>query len=159
MAQFRDVVPGDEALVASFVRALADYEKLAHEVEATEADLARALFGSPPRAHALIVEDAGEPIGFAVWYYNFSTFTGRHGLYVEDIFVNPERRGQGIGRSVFAELARRAIADGCARLEWSVLDWNAPAVNFYRSIGAQPMDEWTTQRLSGEALHALAAPP
>ena len=96
-------------------------------------------------------------MGSPLWYYNFSTFTGRHGLYVEDIFVNPERRGQGVGRSVFAELARRAIADGCARLEWSVLNWNTQAVNFYRSIGAQPMDEWTTQRLTGDALAAMAA--
>jgi len=154
---FRDARPGDEPIVAGFVRALAEYEKLAHEAVATEADFSCALFGSPPRAHALIVEDAGGPIGVAVWFYNFSTFTGRPGLYVEDIFVVPERRGQGIGRAVFRELARRAITEGCERMEWWVLNWNRPAIEFYRSLGAQAMDEWTTQRLSGEALAAAAA--
>lgn len=155
--RFRDAQPGDETIVARFVRALAEYEKLAHEAVATDDDFRRALFGTPPRACALIIEDAGEPIGLALWFYNFSTFAGRHGLYVEDIFVMPEKRGQGIGRAVFRELARRALADGCARMEWSVLDWNSPAVAFYRSIGAQAMDEWTVQRLSGKALRKVAA--
>lgn len=155
--RFRDAQPGDETIVARFVRALAEYEKLAHEAVATDDDFRRALFGTPPRACALIIEDAGEPIGLALWFYNFSTFAGRHGLYVEDIFVMPEKRGQGIGRAVFRELARRALADGCARMEWSVLDWNSPAVAFYRSVGAQAMDEWTVQRLSGKALRKVAA--
>jgi GNAT superfamily N-acetyltransferase len=154
---FRDARPGDEPIVAGFVRALAEYEKLAHEAVATEADFARALFGNPPRAHALIVEDEGGPIGLAVWFYNFSTFTGRPGMYVEDVFVVPERRGQGIGRAVFRDLARRAIAEGCERMEWWVLNWNSPAIKFYRSLGAEAMDEWTTERLSGEALAAVAA--
>jgi len=154
---FRDAHPGDEPIVAGFVRALAEYENLLHEAVATEADFSCALFGSPPRAHALIIEDAGTPIGVAVWFYNFSTFTGRPGLYVEDIFVTPERRGQGIGRAVFRELARRAIAEGCERMEWWVLNWNKPAIAFYRSLGAQAMNEWTTQRLTGEALAAVAA--
>ena len=154
---FRDAQPGDETIVAHFVRALAEYENLLHEAVATEADLARALFGSPPHAHALIIEAAGAPIGIAVWFYNFSTFTGRPGLYVEDIFVMPDYRGQGIGRAVFRELARRAIAAGCERMEWWVLNSNTPAIAFYRSLNAQPMDEWTTQRLTGEALAAAAA--
>ena len=155
--RFRDARPGDEPIVARFVRALAEYENLLHEAVATEADFSRALFGSPPRAHALIIEDSTGPIGVAVWFYNFSTFTGRPGLYVEDIFVNPDKRGQGIGRAVFRELARRAIAEGCERMEWWVLNWNTPAINFYQSLGAQPMNEWTTQRLTGAALAAVAA--
>jgi GNAT superfamily N-acetyltransferase len=155
--RFRDARPGDEAIVSGFVRSLAEYENLLHEAVATEADFSRALFGSPPRAHALIIEDSSGPIGVAVWFYNFSTFTCRPGLYVEDVFVMPERRGQGIGRAVFRELARRAIAEGCERMEWWVLNWNASAIAFYRSLGAQAMDEWTTQRLTGAALAAVAA--
>jgi GNAT superfamily N-acetyltransferase len=155
---FRDAVPGDEGRVAWFVRALAEYEKLLHEARASEADFARALFGTPPRCHALFAERDGQAVGFALWFYNFSTFAGRHGLYVEDVFVLPAHRGAGIGKAIFRELARRAVAQGCARMEWSVLDWNAPAVGFYRSIGARGMDEWTVQRLTGGALQALAQP-
>jgi GNAT superfamily N-acetyltransferase len=153
---FRDAVPGDEGRVAWFVRALAEYEKLEHEARATEADFARALFGSPPRCHALFAECDGQAVGFALWFYNFSTFAGRHGLYVEDVFVLPGHRGGGIGKAIFRDLARRAVAQGCVRMEWSVLDWNSPAVGFYRSIGARGMDEWTVQRLTGDALQALA---
>lgn len=153
----RDARPGDEATILRLVRALAEYEKLPHEAVATEADFTRALFGSPARAHALIVESGPDPIGMAVWFYNFSTFTGHHGLYVEDIFVLPAHRGQGIGRAIFRDLARRAVAQGCKRMDWQVLDWNSPAVSFYRSIGAVPKDGWTTQRLAGPALAALAA--
>ncbi len=155
--RFRDAVAGDEALVAIFVRGLAEYENLAHEAVATEADFRRALFGPIPRCHALFAEVDGQAVGFAVWFYNFSTFTGRPGLYVEDIFVIPDHRGRGIGRAIFRELARRAIAEGCGRMEWWVLNWNESAISFYRSLGAQPMDEWTTQRLTGEALAAVAA--
>ncbi len=154
--RFRDAAPGDEALVAHFVRALAEFERLAHEALGTDDDFRRALFGTPPRAYAFIIEDAGEPIGLALWFYNFSTFVGRHGMYVEDVFVVPEKRGKGIGRAVFLELARRAVAEGCVRMEWSVLDWNEPAVAFYRSLGAKAMDEWTVQRLEDEALLAVA---
>ena len=154
--RFRDAVPGDESLVAHFVRALAEYEKLAHEALATDDDFRRALFGSPPRAYAFLIEDDGQPIGLALWFYNFSTFVGRHGLYVEDVFVIPEKRGRGIGRAVFRELARRAVAEGCVRMEWSVLDWNEPAVAFYRALGAKAMDDWTTQRLEGAALRMVA---
>jgi GNAT superfamily N-acetyltransferase len=154
---FRDVVPGDEALVIRFVRALAAFERLGHECVATEADFARALFASPPRCHALIVERAGLPIGFALWHYAFSTFSGRHGLYLEDVFITADCRGQGVGRAVFAELARRAVGEGCAYMKWSVLDWNTKAVGFYTSLGARALDDWTVRRIDGAALAALAA--
>ena len=155
--RFRDAVPGDTGRVLWFVRALAEYEKLLHEVEATEAELDRALFGDPPRCHAMFAELDGVPVGFGLWFYNFSTFMGRAGLYVEDVFVLPEHRGKGVGRAIFGELARRAIAEGCKRMDWWVLNWNAPAIKFYGAIGARPMDEWTVQRLSGDALVAMAA--
>jgi GNAT superfamily N-acetyltransferase len=154
---FRDAVPGDEGRIVWFIRALADYETLLHEAEATEADMAVALFGPTPRCHCIFVDVDGKTVGFSLWYYNFSTFVGRHGLYVEDVFVLPEHRGQGVGRAIFSELARRAVAQGCARMEWSVLNWNAPAVKFYRGLGAVAKDEWTTQRLAGDALAAVAA--
>ncbi|MFC7473827.1 GNAT family N-acetyltransferase [Dankookia sp. GCM10030260] len=153
----RDATPQDVLLVLGFVRALADYEKLLHEVRATEADFQRLLFAEPRRAEALIAEAAGDPVGFALWYYSVSTFDGRPKLYVEDVFVQPAARGRGIGRAIFADLARRALAQGCLRMEWSVLDWNAPSIAFYRSIGALPREGWTLQRLSGDALAALAA--
>jgi len=146
----------DTALVFSFIRELAEYERLAHEVDATEADLAKALFGVNPRVFADIAEWDGKPAGFALWFYNFSTFRGRHGIYLEDLFVRPEFRSKGIGRALLGHLARRCRAEGLARLEWWVLDWNEPALKFYRSIGAVPMDEWTVQRVTGEALVKLA---
>lgn len=154
----RDAAPPDVPLVLGFVRALADYEKLLHEVRATEDDFHRLLFAEPRRAQALIAEWEGAPVGFALWYYSVSTFDGRPKLYVEDVFVHPEARGRGIGRAIFAELARRTLAQGCSRMEWSVLDWNAPSIAFYRSIGALPREGWTLQRLSGDALRVLAAP-
>jgi GNAT superfamily N-acetyltransferase len=155
--RLRDATEADVPLVLHFVRALAAYEKLEHEVRATEDDFRRLLFGEPRRAEALIAEWKGAPAGFALWFYSVSTFDGRPKLYVEDVFVNPDRRGHGIGRAIFAELARRALAAGCSRMEWSVLDWNAPSIAFYRSIGAVPREGWTLQRLSGAALSALAA--
>jgi len=154
--RLRDAMEADVPLVLHYVRALAQYEKLLHEVRATEEDFRRLLFGSPARAAALIAERAGAPCGFALWYYSVSTFDGRPKLYLEDVFVDPAARGKGIGRAIFAELARRAIAAGCSRMEWSVLDWNAPSIAFYRSIGALPREGWTVQRLSGGALRALA---
>jgi GNAT superfamily N-acetyltransferase len=154
---FRDAAPGDESLVAEFVRALAEFEKLAHECVATSEDFRIALFGMPARCHAMFAEQDGRPIGFALWHYSFSTFSGRSGLYVEDVYVNPEQRGQGIGRAIFRELARRAVAEGCSHMKWAVLDWNIKAVNFYASLGARALDEWTGQRLDGDALAALAA--
>jgi GNAT superfamily N-acetyltransferase len=153
----RDATEADLGLVLGFIRALADYEQLLHEVVATEVELRRFLFGEPRRAEALIAEWDGAPAGFAVWYYSFSTFNGRPSLYVEDVFVEPAQRGRGIGRAIFAQLASRAVAQGCGRMEWSVLDWNAPSIAFYRSIGARPREGWTLQQLAGPALHALAA--
>src|SRR5882757_979531 len=148
--------PGEAGLVLSFVRELAEYEKLSHEVEATEADIDAALFGSHPRLFCDIAEWDGEPVGFAVWFVNFSTFSGRSGIYLEDLFVRPALRGRGIGKALLVHLARRCVAQGWARFEWSVLDWNAPSIAFYRSIGAQLKDEWTICRVSGAALAKLA---
>jgi GNAT superfamily N-acetyltransferase len=152
----RDASPDDEALVLGFVRDLATYEKLLHEVVADERKLGEALFGARKHAEALIAELAGVPVGFAVWFYTFSTFTGRPSLYVEDVFVKPEHRRGGIGLAIFRDLARRALAQGCERMDWSVLDWNAPAIAFYQRIGAKPVRGWTVQRLAGDALAALA---
>jgi GNAT superfamily N-acetyltransferase len=155
--RLRDAGREDLHLVLRFIHALAEYERLAHEVRADEATLATFLFGEPRRAEALIAEWEGEAVGFAVWYYSFSTFLGRPSLYVEDVFVEPAMRGKGIGKAVFAHLAARALAQGCGRMEWSVLDWNAPSIAFYRSLGAKPRAGWTLQQLTGEALSALAA--
>ncbi len=155
--RLRDAGREDLDLVLHFIRALAEYEKLAHEVKADAATLGRFLFEEPRRAEALIAEWDGKPVGFAVWYYSFSTFLGRPSLYVEDVFVEPAMRGKGIGKAVFAHLAARALAQGCGRMEWSVLDWNAPSIAFYRSLGAKPREGWTLQQLTGEALSALAA--
>lgn len=152
----RDATPADARDIARLVMALAAYEKLGHEAVATERDFHSALFGDTKRAYAMMAEIDGTPVGFALWFYNFSTFRGRAGLYVEDVFVEPDYRGLGIGKAFFQALAVRAIAEGCGRMEWSVLDWNTPAINFYRSLGAQPMDDWTVQRLTGEALHEVA---
>jgi GNAT superfamily N-acetyltransferase len=153
----RPAAPEDVPALLRLIRALAEYERLLHEVRTTEADLETALFGEPRRASALIAESAGKPAGFALWFYTFSTFTGRAGLYLEDVYVLPEHRGRGIGRAIFRHLAARALAEGCARFEWAVLDWNEPAGGFYASLGAQPMAEWTVQRLSGSALASVAA--
>ncbi len=155
--RLRDAGRQDLHLVLRFIRALAEYERLSHEVRADEATLARFLFEEPRRAEALIAEWDGEPVGFAVWYYSFSTFLGRPSLYIEDVFVDPAMRGRGIGKAVFAHLAARALAQGCGRMEWSVLDWNAPSIAFYRSLGAKPREGWTLQQLTGDALAALAA--
>lgn len=153
----REATPDDLGTIARFVRELAAYERLEHAVVATEAGLADAFFGRDPKVFALILEVEGEAAGFAVWFHNFSTFLGRHGIYIEDVYVRPEFRGLGLGRGVFRHLARKAVAEGYGRLEWSVLDWNEPAIRFYRAIGAEPMDEWTVQRVSGAALERLAA--
>lgn len=152
----RKAEEGDASLVFSFIKELAEYERLAHEVDATEADVAKALFRENPRAFADIAEWEGRPAGFALWFYNFSTFRGRHGIYLEDLFVRPEFRSKGIGKALLKHLARRCIDENLPRLEWWVLDWNEPALKFYRSIGAVPMDEWTVQRVTGGALKQLA---
>lgn len=143
--------------IYGFIVALAEYERLAHEVKADRDTLGRYLFGPRPMAEVLIADHAGAPIGFALFFHNFSTFEGRPGLYLEDLFVVPEARGLGAGKALLARLAALAIERDCARLEWWVLDWNEPSIAFYRSIGARPMDEWTVQRVDGDALHALAS--
>ncbi|MDB5864184.1 MAG: family acetyltransferase [Betaproteobacteria bacterium] len=148
----RDDVP----LLLGFVRELAEFEKLLDHVAADEATLAEELFGAPRVAEALIAELAGEPVGFALFFHNFSTFAGRKGLYLEDLYVRPHARRRGIGRALIAVVARIAVERRCGRFEWSVLDWNARAIDFYRSLGAVAMDEWTVQRVTGEALQRLA---
>jgi len=148
--------PDEAGLVFSLVRELAEYEKLLHEVHASEADIAEALFGANPRLYCDIAEWNGEPAGFAVWFVNFSTFAGRHGIYLEDLFVRPALRGKGIGKALLVHLAKHCLANGWARLQWAVLDWNAPSIAFYKSLGAEMVDEWTICRVSGPALSALA---
>jgi GNAT superfamily N-acetyltransferase len=148
--------PGDVPTILGFVKALAAFEHLEDEVDATEVVFHASLFGTPARAEALIAELHGAPVGFALWFYNFSTFRGRHGLYVEDIYVDPAHRGSGIGRKIFRFLARHAVSQGCVRMDWDVLNWNSAAIGFYRSLGAFPLDGWTRQRLTGPALTALA---
>jgi GNAT superfamily N-acetyltransferase len=143
-------------LIFSLICELAEYEKLLHEVEATEVDIDAALFGDNPRLFCEIAEWNGEPVGFAVWFFNFSTFSGRSGVYLEDLFVRPAHRGKGIGKALLAHLARLCVANGWARLQWSVLDWNTPSITFYKSLGAEMMDEWTVCRINGPALAALA---
>lgn len=159
MAAFsiRSATVDDVATVLRLIRALADYEKLAHEVVATEDSLRAALFGPKPDAECVIAREGARPVGFALFFHNFSTFRGRRGLYLEDLFVEPDCRGKGYGRALLAHLAGLAVERGCARFEWSVLDWNAPAIGFYRSLGATVMDEWRICRLTGDALQALAA--
>jgi len=147
----------DIALIAHFIRALADYEKLLDEVRLDEGVLAEKLFGPRPYAEVLIGEINGQPEGFALFFHNFSTFEGRPGIYLEDLFVTPEARGSGLGTALLAELARLAVERDCARLESSVLDWNQPSIGFYKALGARPMDEWTVFRLDGAALTNLAA--
>ncbi|HEV7636840.1 MAG TPA: GNAT family N-acetyltransferase [Bradyrhizobium sp.] len=148
--------PGEAGLVLALVRELAEYEKLLHEVEATEAMLDAALFGVSPVLFCEIAEWQGEPAGFAVWFVNFSTFSGRPGIYLEDLFVRPAQRGKGIGRALLAQLARQCVTNGWSRLQWAVLDWNTPSIEFYKSLGAELMDEWTGCRLTDPALTALA---
>ena len=151
----RAAAPVDSTLIFDLVRELAEYEKLDSEVDATTKAIAAALFSAQPRLFCDIAEWDGEAAGFAVWFLNFSTFRGRHGIYVEDLFVRPAFRGKGIGKALMARLAKRCVDDGLSRLEWAVLDWNAPSIDFYRSIGAQVMDEWRICRLSGKALQAF----
>jgi len=147
----------DAPLILSFIRELADYERLLHEVEATEADIRRDLFGENPRSFCEIAEHDGRPVGFALWFYNYSTFRGRAGIYLEDLFVRPEARGVGAGKALLAKLARRCVDADLGRLEWAVLNWNTPSIEFYDSLGASKKDDWTVRRLDGEALERLAA--
>ena len=155
--RLRAAQPSDIPHVLAFIRELAEYEKLSHEVIADEAGLTTQLFGEHPRAEVLIAEVDGTPAGFALFFHNFSTFVGKPGLYLEDLFVRPTFRGLGLGKRLMLRLAQIAVERDCGRFEWSVLDWNQPAIDFYRSLGAVGMDEWTIQRVSGDALAALAA--
>lgn len=157
LLHIRPARESDTGLILSFIKGLAEYERLSHEVVATEPSLRNSLFGSHPKAEVLIGEWQSEPVAFALFFHNYSTFLGQPGLYLEDLFVLPHMRGRGFGRSMLARLAALAVERECGRLEWSVLDWNEPALKFYRAIGAVPMDEWTVQRLTGSALRALAA--
>jgi len=146
----------DVPLILEFIRALAEYEKLLDQVVADEAMIAANLFGERAQAEVVIAEHGGRPAGFALFFHNFSTFRGRRGLYLEDLFVRPEYRGFGIGKALLAHLAKLAVERGCARFEWAVLDWNAPAIGFYQSLGARVLDDWRVCRLDGEALSRLA---
>ncbi|MEO5820909.1 MAG: GNAT family N-acetyltransferase [Vicinamibacteraceae bacterium] len=152
----RPATVDDVPQIHAFILALADYERLRHEVVATEAGLREALFGAHPYAEVVLAEDAGAPLGFALFFHTFSTFLGQPGIYLEDLFVVPEARGRGVGTALLAHLARLAVDRGCGRVEWAVLDWNAPAIRFYDSLGARPNREWTVYRLTGDPLAALA---
>ncbi|QNO26112.1 GNAT family N-acetyltransferase [Sphingopyxis sp. OPL5] len=152
----RPATPADLPLIAQFIRDLADYEKLAHEVRFDEAVLGDRLFGARPYAEVVIGEIDGAPQGFALFFHNFSTFEGKPGIYLEDLFVRPAARGSGLGKALLAHLAKLCVERDCARLEWSVLDWNAPAIGFYQSLDAKLMDEWTVMRVDGDALTRLA---
>jgi len=156
-ASLRFATAADTSIILEMIRELAEYERLADEVVADEAGLHRSLFGERPHAEVLIAEVNGEPVGFALFFHNFSTFLGRPGIYLEDLFVRPSARDRGIGAALLARLARLAVERGCGRLEWSVLDWNEPAIGFYRKLGAVAMEEWTAFRLTGDALESLAA--
>lgn len=153
----RPARPGEAGLVLSFVRELAEYEKLLHEVVASEDDIAESLFGESPRVFCDIAEWDGEPVGFALWFYTYSTFRGRHGIWLEDLFVRPGQRGRGIGKALMAQLAKRCVDEDLPRLAWWVLNWNEPSRVFYRALGAKAQDEWTVKRLEGEALAQLGA--
>lgn len=152
----RKAAPGDEPVILNFITELATYEKLADEVVATTDHIRETLFTERPKAFALIADIDNAPVGFALYFFNYSTFLGRHGLYLEDLFVPEEQRGLGIGKALLSRLAQIAVENECGRMEWSVLDWNAPAIEFYQSLGAQAMDGWTVNRLTGDALSALA---
>lgn len=154
--RLRFATAADVPLVLELIRALAEYEKLAHEVVADESTLERTLFGERRVAEVVIAEHEGQPAGFALFFHNYSTFLARPGIYLEDLFVRPELRGRGIGEILLAFLARTAVERGCGRLEWSVLDWNEPAIRFYERLGARAMNEWTVFRASGEGLEGLA---
>jgi GNAT superfamily N-acetyltransferase len=152
----RPATPGDVPRILRLITELAEYERSAGQVTATAADLHAALFGPAPAVFAHVADEAGEVVGFALWFVNFSTWLGKHGIYLEDLYVTPAMRGRGIGRALLAELAAICTERGYGRLEWWVLDWNSPALRFYESIGAAPMSEWTVHRLTGQPLAELA---
>ncbi len=152
----RQATEADVPLILQFIRGLAEYERLSHECVADEATLKNNLFGERRVAEVVIGYDHNNPVCFALFFHNFSTFLGKPGIYLEDLFVNPDQRGKGFGKAMLAFLAKLAVERECGRLEWSVLDWNEPAINFYKSLGAKPMDEWTIFRVTGDALKQLA---
>lgn len=153
----RDAVREDAPLILHFIEALADYEKLSHEAVASEADIVRELFGAAPKVFCQIAEVDGKAAGFALWYYTFSTFQGRHGIWLEDLFVDPAYRGHGVGKRLLVDLAQRCVREGLGRYEWAVLDWNQPAIDFYVSQGAGFVDGWRRCRVTGDALARLGA--
>jgi GNAT superfamily N-acetyltransferase len=155
----RPASAADTPTIAALIRALAEYERLSHQVILDEDRLRTHLFGPRPFAEVLLAEEADEVVGFALFFHNFSTFLGQPGIYLEDLFVRPEHRGHGHGKALLTALARLAVERGCGRLEWAVLDWNEPSLRFYRSLGAVPLDDWTLYRLSGDALQTVARSP
>jgi GNAT superfamily N-acetyltransferase len=159
MIQIRPAIPADIPLILRFIRELALYEREPDAAVATEADLLRDGFGPTPRFRSVIAEWAGEPAGFALFFTSYSTWRGHHGIRLEDLYVTSAMRGKGIGKALLAHLAQIAVAEGCPRLEWDVLNWNTPAIGFYESLGAKPLSEWTIMRLSNEALDSLAVSP
>ncbi|TMG25814.1 MAG: GNAT family N-acetyltransferase [Chloroflexi bacterium] len=152
----RPATPNDVPTVAFLIRALSQYEKLEHEVTMTEDRLRATMFGPRPYAEALLAEDAGKPVGFALFFHNYSTFLAQPGLYLEDLYVPESHRGKGIGKSLLVQLAKIAVERNCGRLEWAVLDWNVDAIGFYEKLGAKPNSEWTVYRLTGDSLNSLA---
>ncbi|MFP9138083.1 GNAT family N-acetyltransferase [Devosia sp. XGJD_8] len=158
LLNIRPATPADAGLIIQLISALAEYEKLGHEAKASEADIVRDLFGADPKVFCEIAEWAGKPAGFTLWFYTYSTFQGRHGIWLEDLFVDPALRGKGIGKALLVNLARRCVAEGLGRFEWWVLDWNEPSIDFYKSQGGVMQDEWTKVRVDGEALLKLGAP-
>ncbi len=156
MLSIREARPGDAGTVLALMHELAVYERLEHEVVATEELMHAALFGKSPRVFGDIAEWNGEPVGLALWFYNFSSFEALHGIYLEDLYVQENMRGKGIGKALIARLAKRCVEEGLARFEWSVLDWNTPSIEFYKAMGAELKDEWTVCRVSGVALKELA---
>jgi len=157
MASIRPARPADVPAILRLIRALAEYEKLAHEVVATEDALRETLFGPRPAAEVLLAEEGGAAVGLALFFPNYSTFLARPGIYLEDLFVESAHRGRGIGKALLQAVARLAVQRGCGRFEWSVLDWNASAIRFYEALGARPMSDWTVMRVTGEALRRLGA--
>lgn len=153
----RPAVAADAAVIVAFILALAEYEKLTHEAKASEADIVRDLFGADPKVFCEIAEWAGKPVGFALWFYTYSTFQGRHGIWLEDLYVDPALRGKGIGKALLTNLAQRCVRERLGRFEWWVLDWNEPSIQFYKSQGGMMQDEWTKVRVEGEALAELGS--
>ena len=156
--QLRGATPADIPQILAFIQGLAEYEKLSHACIATEESLEETLFGARPYAEVILADYNSKPAGFALFFHNYSTFRARPGIYLEDLYVLPELRGKGIGKALLKELGRVALERGCARLEWSVLDWNTPSIEFYKSLGAEPQDEWTIFRVTGDALKRLGTP-